>query len=327
MDYNRDLYLKDFLEYLFGIFKNRSIEYLVLRNYTELPEHLRNGGDIDFILSESSFPRIYDVISSVKDLDILVSSKRTVVHEFIVRYKEKLFVKLDFHPFEDWHGAIYLKPKDLFSEAQSYKMFYVPSPFHQAITMLFASYLYGGFIKQKYMPFAKPILADDTSVNSLIPVVGTDNVNMIREFGKGNISDEQLLSNRRQVIFKLLRYNFKNEGLVFLKRFVATRLDEVLLRINYNGIVVRLRTKNNDKAINDLREFLCLFLGEDRVSVLNRHVTIKQALKTWDDVGRLKFVIYDNINPLFARKPDLFIDDEQHVCEKIVEFLINRQKK
>ena len=157
MEYNRNKYLKNFLLFLFGKFKENQIDFLILRNFRDLPEKLRDGGDIDFILSSSSYGRIYDVLSNIKGLDILISSKRTVVHEFVVRYEEKLFIKLDFHPFEDWHGAIYFYAADVFADSQPYKMFNVPSEFHQAITMLFASYLYGGFIKQKYMEFAKEL--------------------------------------------------------------------------------------------------------------------------------------------------------------------------
>jgi len=325
MDYNRDLYLKDFLEDLFEVFRESSIEYLILRNYKELPEHLRDGGDIDFILSEASFPRIHDVLSSIDGLDIIVSSKRTVVHEFIVRYNEKLFVKLDFHPFEDWHGAVYLKANELFAGSQTYKMFGVPSDFHQAITMLFASYLHGAFIKQKYISFVKPILAKDSSLNSLSPIIGERNVEMLRDFGKGKISDKQLLTIRRSIISHILFYNFQKEGFKFIKRFIATRIDEIRHRIKYQGMIISLETEDNNRAIESIKNFLKVFLGEDRIIIIDRNASVKERLKTWDDVGRLKFILYDNAKHSFSRYPDLVVKNTDDVILTITDFLVQRQ--
>lgn len=327
MEYNRNKYLKDFLLFLFGKFKENQIDFLILRNFRDLPEKLRDGGDIDFILSNSSYGRIYDVLSNIKGLDILISSKRTVVHEFVVRYEEKLFIKLDFHPFEDWHGAIYFYAADVFADSQPYKMFNVPSEFHQAITMLFASYLYGGFIKQKYMEFAKPVLGDSEKLYSLTSIFGASNIKAIHDFGKGIVSDKELLKKRKSMLAHLIRYNVRKSGFVFLLRFLQTRVDELKLRVKYNGVIICLRTNDNKKALANLRSFLHGFLGDDRVCVLDESTNLIRVLKSWDDVGRLKVIVYDNCNSLLIRRPDLTVTDDNAICRDLINFLIKRNHK
>lgn len=324
MKYNRNIYLKDFLIKLFDLFNTKAIEFLILRNYESLPDELRDGGDIDFILSSSSYGRIYGVLSDMDGLDILISSRRTVVHEFVVMYEGILYVKLDFHPFEDWHGAIYFESSEIFSSATKYKMFPVPSAFHQAITMLFASYLYGGFIKQKYMDFVKPTLANSKELDNLVPIFGEKNIDAIRDFAKQDISEKKLLSRRKSILYNLVKFNIKKYGLQYIKRFVKTRIEEVLLRVKYNGVIIRLETQDNKAAIITLTTFLQVFLGSDRICILNQNSGIRDFVKVWDYVGRLKIIIYDNCSSIFMKSPDVIMFNHNTICEDVVEYLINR---
>jgi len=326
MDCLRDEYLEPFLLSLFKFFEKNNIEFLILRNYLELPRHLRDGGDIDFVLSESSFRRIHKVLACMDDLDILVFSKRTVVQEFIVRYKENLFIKLDFHPYEDWHGAVYLTSRVIFDSSQKYNMFYVPSDFHQALTMLLASYLYGAFIKNKYMNFSKPILAQSSELKEFIPIFGKKNVCAIQDFAKGAISENELLKRRYSVLINLFVYNLKLDGLSFLFRFAKTRIEEIVFRIQYKGLIISLKTENNTKVIEHLRCFFETFLGKDRFLVIGENTSLKMKLKSWDQVGRLKFLVYDNYSSILLRKPDIVIVNELTAISEIVGFLIRREK-
>lgn len=327
MQYNRNIYLKDFLLKLFDLFNRSDVKFLILRNYENLPEELRDGGDIDFILSSSSYVRIYSVLSNMDGLNIVISSRRTVVHEFVVMYENKLFVKLDFHPFEDWHGAIYFESSEIFSSARRYKMFAVPSAFHQAVTMLFASFLYGGFIKQKYMGFVKTTLADSKELQNLIPIFGEKNIEAISAFVKQDIPDKVLLSRRNSMLYNLVMFNLKRYGVQFIKRFVRTRIDEIMLRLDYNGLIIKLETPDNKAAIATLISFLQIFLGSDRICILNQNSSFFDVIKTWDDVGRLKIIIYDNCHSILKKHSDITISDHNTICEDMVRYLISRNKK
>lgn len=328
---NRDLYLNGFLNKLFESFESNHIEYVILRNYEELPDHLRSGGDIDFLLSNESYNKILNVLSSIPDLDILISSRRVVVHETIVHYhsnNSNLFIKLDFHPFEDWHGAIYFNSSEILRAKREYKAFFVPSQFHQACTLFFASYLYGGFIKKKYLPYIKSIISNTNDINRISPMFGKSNVLALSDYFNGNYQEEQLLKRRRSMLFHLASYNIKHDGIGFLYRFFKNRIEEVLLRIRYNGLIISVDNPTNSREIVEcLRSFFYDFLNEDRCILINQQTSFKECLLSWDQVARLKILIYDNYSSSLLRKAEIVISSKENCVKTIVEYLILRQAK
>lgn len=322
----RNQWLKDLLDNLFNVFEQQKVEYLILRNYEGLPEKIRMGGDIDFLIDINSYRRIATVLDTIEKIEILISSERLVVKEYIVRYDNKLTIKLDFHPFEDWHGAIYCQSSTILRSKRKHSCFFVPSEFHQAMTMLMASFLYGGFIKQKYMPYAKPILASSSELDSFIPIFGNSNINNLREFAKGNISDEEFLKRRKGFLFHLFMHNLRKEGISFITRFIKTRIEEIYLRFRYNGSIIELNTEDNVTALHLLEDYLHSFIGHDRIVIIDENSTVKQRIKTWDDVARLRFIIYQKGNGKLLRKPDIIINKTNDTIQQFTLHLKQRTK-
>lgn len=317
--------LKELLFLLFDAFNKQNIDYVILRNYEQLPDYLREGGDIDFLVDSNSYSRIKTILKNLHETEILIASERLVVKEFIIRYKEILIIKLDFHPFEDWHGAIYLNSNGILANKIRYKSFYVPCEFHQALTMLMSSYLHGGFIKQKYMNYVKPILANIKESEDTISTFGHENINSIKLFAKGIIDDKTFLSRRKKIIIHIIRFNIKRYGLNYIKLFIQTRLEEIAFRFKYKGAVIELATQDCDETLNEISSFFKAFVGEDRLVIINKKSSIKERILTWDAVGRLKFIIFIKGDGALLRTPDLSIKNNEMLIPQLIGFFKHRE--
>lgn len=326
---DRTKYLPSFLTYLFTTFQINNVDYVILRNYKSLPEQLNEGSDIDFLIDKKSWNKIYYILVSMQGVDILISSKRIFVHEFILRYEKEMFIKLDFHPFEDWRGAIYFTSESVLKSKIKYKNFYVASKMHQAFTMCLSSFLHGGFIKKKYNSIIKDIFQEQENFMGFENIFGKKNLDAIRLYYQDAIDDTNLLKYRKSIIYNIIAHNLSNAPVDYIRRFLKSIYDEIKYRISYNGIVIQLKTSNNITAQKKLCTWLHSFIGTDRIDILKKESSVKSKLLTYDRVGRLHIEIYESVfTPILMRKPDIILNDDNidNLKYVITDFLIRRNK-
>lgn len=318
------------MTYLFTTFQINNVDYVILRNYESLPEMLKEGSDIDFLIDQNSWNNIYHILVSMQGVDILISSKRIFVHEFIVRYEKEMFIKLDFHPFEDWRGAIYFTSESVLKSKIKYKNFYVASKIHQAFTMCLSSFLHGGFIKKKYNPIIKDILQKQRDIMCFEDIFGKKNLEAIRLYYQDAIDDTSILKYRKSIIYNIIINNLSNAPVDYIRRFLRSIYDEIKYRVSCNGIIIKLKTSNNITAQQSLCTWLHSFIGADRIDIINKESSLKSKLLTYDRVGRLHIEIYENVfTPILMRKPDIILNDDNidNMKYVITDFLIRRNKR
>lgn len=150
--------MKEVLLYLFKTLEDNGIEYLILNNYKSLPEY-NEGNDIDFVVKPEDMHIIHSVVEQMAllfDISIVRYVKRQYSTQYYFVGKgefSNLKLHIDFLPGVDWRGATYLSAQRMLRKKRKYKMFYVPSIEHEVLYAWFRSFLWGGFIKEKYKNF------------------------------------------------------------------------------------------------------------------------------------------------------------------------------
>ena len=151
-----------FADYLVAL-KRQRILFVLLRNYEGFPEHI--GHDLDLFVRRCDALKARHIF-----LELLASAGGTllIVHErdyfidlrFILNPPIADSVHLDiYHSPFTWHGLPYLADEKLLVDARQYNGLPVPRPAHEALNILFASILWGGFYKARYQPRIASLLA------------------------------------------------------------------------------------------------------------------------------------------------------------------------
>jgi len=152
-----------FTRYLASL-KAAGIPALLLRNYDEFPEAI--GNDLDLFVPRSELSRatglFTDLLAGMGG-ELLMQNRREYVLDlrFVFEGGVSQALHLDlYHGAFTWHGQPYLLPEKLLAGAIEHPSgFTVPRPAHEALNMVFASLLWGGFFKARYQPRIEELLA------------------------------------------------------------------------------------------------------------------------------------------------------------------------
>lgn len=260
-----------FLDNLFLLFENNKIRYVILRNYQSLPDFLDKGSDIDFLIDLESYKNIEKTLRSIPNLIILISVNRLYVKEFICSFNGVLCLKLDFHPYEQWKGAIYLTNDDVLNQREKYKNFYIPSRFHQGIISLFSSMLHGGFIKLRYANSIKTSFSDnEDKIRTQHKKYGAKSIEALIRYSKNQIREDELIKYRKYILSNICFYNIKTNFIGFLNRLYVYIKDEIKLRIKPKGLFlgfVGVDGSGKSTVIDKLIENVTNIVRDDRVVV------------------------------------------------------------
>ena len=174
------LSLQTFLERLLGGFRERGISYCILRNYAQLPvNNLSN--DIDIFVDEDRVEECIRFLST--DIGVTVTGcvrRGFCVNLFIagVRWRGGDAIQVDYVYRQSWKGLPFLPNYDVLNRARTLPghrdIIRVPSTVDEAVTSFFASYLIGGWIKEKYQPRVRETFANEreTIRHNLEPAFG-----------------------------------------------------------------------------------------------------------------------------------------------------------
>jgi thymidylate kinase len=245
MDNSRDKLLKNMLLWLFDEYEKKSIPYLILRNYKELPEK-NIGSDIDILIDRHYKKKNKIILLKMAEcfnLKLLPIIKR----EYVTTFKFfKLFddldyfcIKLDFVDGAKWKGINYLPDEELFKKKLQFKMFYILHPIHEAIISWLTRLLDSGTINMKHKNFilktAKVYERDFYII--LKELLGKKLINILWPL---IISErlEDTISHSNKIKFALRAKAFKNAPFKSLIEYLLFYWYELRLRINPSGIIV-----------------------------------------------------------------------------------------
>ncbi len=147
----QDASLSRFLTVLFRRWEERSLPYLVLRNYEALPETTSN--DVDVLVDPASLGDAARLLRVVADetgwmLHNVAEFACTSVYLFNPDTLEQ--VHIDLMGGIRWHFLQYGDHRRLLDARSPCRGFFIPAPAHEAAINLMTRLLYGGYVRDKY---------------------------------------------------------------------------------------------------------------------------------------------------------------------------------
>ena len=156
---------KLFSDYLV-VLGREAIPFIILRNYEGFPSKI--GHDLDLFIPRAccdQAARLFTKLLGELGGRVIITHRRDYFFDirFTVDLDVSKAIHLDlFHGSFTWHGIPYLTEDDLLSSARDYNGLPIPRPAHEALNLLFASILWGGFLKERYLPRISALLAEPT---------------------------------------------------------------------------------------------------------------------------------------------------------------------
>lgn len=151
---------------LFINLNTSDVEYLVLRNYENLPEYA--GNDIDILVSNNKL--------ALKALRQLLSNsnwriiKRLYGYCFrgVILENGGKHLQIDFFEGLNKKWVPYVLTEDLFRYKKTYKNFYVVSDEHYIISVVIKELLTYGFVRDKYFPMIDSFVHNNLDLSLVI---------------------------------------------------------------------------------------------------------------------------------------------------------------
>jgi len=148
--------LEEFLFTFIAALRSRNISYCVLRNYEGLPYN-NLGNDIDFLIEEESLDEILQLLFSIPDIQMTGYVKRAYVASIFLHgicWGDGLSaLQVDFFFRLEWKGQSFVSVKKVLTssgEMPEMPLLLIPNAACEAFVSLHHSFLFGGFIKEKY---------------------------------------------------------------------------------------------------------------------------------------------------------------------------------
>lgn len=162
--------LWQFLSGFLGKLSVHSIEYAILRNYSELVIG-DPGKDVDILISPVHLDKVIELLKSENEIIITGITRRDYVcsvYLYGVSWKDFNAIEIDLVTSLDWKSFPYLDANAVLSNSQilsnSDNLIRVPAASHEAIICLFESFLVAGFVKERYIDFVKDTFLNNTKI-------------------------------------------------------------------------------------------------------------------------------------------------------------------
>lgn len=154
---------KLFSDYLV-VLGREGIPFIILRNYEGFPSKI--GHDLDLFIPRTCCDQaamLFTKLLGELGGRVIITHRRDYFFDirFIVDLDVSKAIHLDlFHGSFTWHGIPYLTEDELLSSARDYNGLPIPRPAHEALNLLFASILWGGFLKERYISRISALLSE-----------------------------------------------------------------------------------------------------------------------------------------------------------------------
>jgi hypothetical protein len=152
---NKEKFASDLITYFFLELNYKNINFVVLRNYKELPES-NSSKDVDILIDENCIVLANDILLKVSQeleynfiwenrLDYLTG------YAFINKVEDIVYsIKIDLFHGLKWRGLTYIDSSIIFDKKEKYSSLYAPNKSHESFIMIIYYILYAKNIKNKY---------------------------------------------------------------------------------------------------------------------------------------------------------------------------------
>ena len=150
------------LEQFFDGLRSREIRWCVLRNYERLPEE-NTGTDIDILIEHGRATDALHAIGALPGVAVTSIMRRPYVTSVFVAEVDGGCLQIDLITSLSWRGSEFIEAIDVLDRARRHPhcdWITVPDPIDEAIVSFLTSFLFGGFIKDRYENTYKPIFRE-----------------------------------------------------------------------------------------------------------------------------------------------------------------------
>jgi hypothetical protein len=232
----------ELIECLAGQAELLDLKIVVARNYESLPVNLASA-DIDLIIARDDIVKWSECIertSMTLGLDCNMASQYYYCRQYAVMGLDDGPVRFDLLPILIWRGVKWGNTESVIAESIKYKDFiFKPKPIHEALITFCHSYLYGGFVKSKYVNHLQELIGQDFDGFELLlnnifgERIGRD---IFSELNLGDVSKLDQFSKKRR-IFLALRH-----GILHPMIFYSSLLKDIIFELNI---------KNEDRLLSE----------------------------------------------------------------------------
>lgn len=148
-----------FLTRLFSAWRSQNIDFMVLRNYEELPYAASN--DVDILIAAGSQVQAENILLECGVTLGWVLLRRiefSPVTYWLYNPEEDCFLHIDLFIDLRWRGWEILPASEVLARRQYKELFDIPNPVDEAVIKLLTFLLYRGSIREKYKPYIKRVL-------------------------------------------------------------------------------------------------------------------------------------------------------------------------
>lgn len=138
---------------VFGGWRQAGINFLVLRNYEELPRHTTN--DIDVLVQKDqrkAAEKILTEAAAVTGFRLHNRAEFATLALYFSHPQSGAEAHFDLFAALKWRGFDFLPAEDFLAKKIARDSFFIPHPAHEAAANLLAFFIFNGRVKEKYRP-------------------------------------------------------------------------------------------------------------------------------------------------------------------------------
>ena len=155
---------------VFSAWQQAGIDFLVLRNYENLPHFTTN--DIDILVAPSQLHRAEQVLgitANAADYRLHNRAEFATLALYFSKKNSTAQAHFDLFTALKWRGFDFLSGEEFLGRKVSKGLFAIPHPAHEAAANLLASFIFSGQVKEKYRPgIAAAFRSDPDAARALL---------------------------------------------------------------------------------------------------------------------------------------------------------------
>lgn len=148
-----------FLTHFFDGLRKEGVDFLVLRNYAELPYCA--GNDLDILINSrqrAEAEAILILSARLHGYSLVNRAEFSPVSLFVAHPETRQQLQIDLFTGLEWRGFSILGSEAVLAARQDKGLFFAPHPIHEATLNLLTRLLYHGYVKEKYKPSIRTAL-------------------------------------------------------------------------------------------------------------------------------------------------------------------------
>ena len=225
---------------LFNAWEKENINFVVLRNYKELPDCI--GNDIDILVCNETLPFAEKILRSVsKKLGFRLQNRAefSPVCLFVIHSSTGYQVHFDLFTSLQWRSFEILAAEEVLRNHSMFQGMPIPHPVHEAMINLLTKLLFHGNIKDKYKTFiAQTFKEDKEKAMDILTSLFDENISkrLVNSVLEG---DWDSIEERKNILRKTLVLNQLGTRPIFILKKVLFDIKRLVKRwYNYPGVFI-----------------------------------------------------------------------------------------